>query len=295
MPREAPYPTRHSRLPRVAWLCSFFLGVLLCGCAQHAVRAERSRAGSAEARVGRHIPSRTGQESLSYVVQLNAALTRIDVQVCPRGFTIERLNAPSPGAQALLEGGKIITPEGDYACPEEGVDLPALKPGECLHYSLLLPDKSPDPTAFRRVGADVLASPDLWLWVPTPRPVGVHLRAHFTLPDGVVAELPWPSSGADFELPETAFAWKSGGAFTHSAVQPLAAAGAELELGVLGSGFEHDADVRNWLVQGAQTSSLLLGHFPVPRALVLAVPGDRSGPAFGMALRGGGPAVVILL
>ncbi|HKO46463.1 MAG TPA: hypothetical protein VJV79_01990, partial [Polyangiaceae bacterium] len=44
-----------------------------------------------------------------------------------------------------------------------------------------------------------------------------------------------------------------------------------------------------------RAASLLFGHFPVPRALVIAVPGDRSGPGFGMALRGGGPAVVISL
>jgi len=303
VPREAPYPSRSSRSsrsPRAAGLCLIFWGVLLCGCGQRAVRAERARAGSsggsAVPRAGQHIPSVTGQESLSYAVQLNAALTRIDVEACPSGFAIERVNAPSPGAQALLEGHKIITPEGDFSDPEEGVDLPSLKPGECLRYHVLLPEKSPDPSAFRRVGADVLASPDLWLWVPTPRPVGVHLHAHFTLPEGVVAVLPWSGSGADFEIPETAFAWKSGGAFTHSAVQPLAAAGAELELSVLGGGFpEHDADLRDWLIQGAETSSLLLGHFPVPRALVVAVPGDRTGPAFGMALRGGGPAVVILL
>jgi hypothetical protein len=264
------------------------------------VHAERTHSGSsggpAEARVGRHIPSITGQESLSYAVRVDAALTRIDVEACPSGFAIERLNAPSPGAQALLEGGKVITPEGDYPCPDEGVDLAALKPGECLRYGVLLPDESPDPSAFRRSGGDLLASPDLWLWVPTPRPVGVHLRAHFTLPEGLVAALPWSGSGADFEIPETAFAWKSGGAFTHSALQPLAAGGAELELGVLGGGFPgHDQDVRDWLEQGERTSSLLLGHFPVPRALVILVPGDRKGPAFGMALRGGGPAVVILL
>jgi M61 glycyl aminopeptidase len=112
----------------------------------------------------------------------------------------------------------------------------------------------------------------------------------------VVAMLPWAGSGADFEIPETAFAWKSGGAFTHSALQPLAAVGAELELGVLGGGFSgHDEDVRHWLEQGVRTSSLLFGRFPVPRALVILVPGARKGPAFGMALRGGGPAVVIHL
>jgi hypothetical protein len=278
----------------------FFLGVLLCGCARRGVGAEQagrgSKHGHVAARAGSHIPSVTGQESLRYSVRVDPALTRLEVEACPTGFAVQRLNAPSPGAQVFLADGKIITPEGDYPCPDEGVDLPRLKPGECLRYALALPTESADRTAFRRVDADVLLSPDVWLWIPTPRPFGVHVRAHFELPDGLSAAVPWPGSGTDFEIPETAFAWKSGGAFTHTPARKLSAPDAELDLAVLGDGFaEHDAAVQRWLEAGARTSSLLFGHFPVPRALVLAVPGDRKGAAFGMALRGGGPAVVIFL
>ena len=53
--------------------------------------------------MGRHVPSQTGSETLAYTIELDAALTRIDVQVCPRGFRIERLNAPGPGTRELLE------------------------------------------------------------------------------------------------------------------------------------------------------------------------------------------------
>jgi hypothetical protein len=273
--------------------------VLLCGCARRGVGAEHAgpgtKHGHAGARAGSHIPSVTGEESLRYSVRLDPALTRLDVEACPSGFAIQRLNAPSPGAQVLLAGGKIVTPEGDYPCPDEGVDLPLLKPGECLRYALTLATEAADRTAFRRVDADVLLSPDVWLWIPTPRPIGVHVRAHFELPDGLSAAVPWPGSGADFEIPETAFAWKSGGAITHTPTRTLTAPAAELDLAVLGNGFAEPDAVQRWLEAGARTSSLLFGHFPVPRALVLAVPGDRKGAAFGMALRGGGPAVVIFL
>jgi len=121
------------------------------------------------------------------------------------------------------------------------------------------------------------------------------------------AVLPWSSpnllggastgadAGTDFEIPETAFSWKSAGAFVHSPSPPLNVSEARLDLAVLGSPVEHEADVRAWLEQGARTSSLLFGGFPVHRVQLIVVPGARSGPAFGMALRGGGPAIVILL
>jgi hypothetical protein len=164
-----------------------------------------------------------------------------------------------------------------------------------------LPEQSLDPTSLRRVDRDRLASPDTWLWVPTPRPEAVPIRVHLELPVGVVVALPWPQaelgeSGAELSVPESAFSWKAAGAFTHRALESLAAPGtAELRWAALGEGFEHPADVRQWIEQGAQSASLLFGHFPVPRALLIAVPDDRPGPAFGMAVRGGGPAVTVFL
>ncbi|MEP7052947.1 MAG: hypothetical protein ABJB12_21455 [Pseudomonadota bacterium] len=311
MSREVPLPkqskrgsTRALAASRVQ-LGSVFLGVLLCGCGSHAAGAERTR-GPAQAaqssRKNRHIPSVTGRESLRFTLKLDPALTRLDVEICPSGFAIEDLTAPSPNAQTLLESGKIITPEGDVSVPAEDVDLRHLKAGECVRYAVLFPEQSLDPTAYRRAGADLLASPDVWLWVPTPRPVGVRMHAHFALPAGVSAALPWAEEGSgagthtDFEISETAFTWKSAGAFTHSAPVPVPMAGARIDLAVLGAGFgEHDAEVRAWLEQGARTSGLLFGGFPLQRAQVIVVPTGRSRPAFGTALRGGGPAVVILL
>ncbi len=223
--------------------------------------------------------------------RVDVDLKRIQVELCPSGFRIERLNAPSPGAERWLEGGAIITPQGNYSCPGEGVDLTRSRPDECLRYTVNLPENSPDPTSLRRAGSDALVSPDVWLWVPSPRPVGVAMQLDFTLPDGLVALLPWQAT-----LPETAFAWKSAGAFGHAPPTPLLVPGGELSVAALGDGFgPHASAVRAWLAQGARAASLLFGHFPVPRALVIAVPGDRSGPGFGMALRGGGPAVVIFL
>jgi hypothetical protein len=284
-----------------------FLGVLLCGCAGHGSVAERAPIGAQTVtvprRVGVHVPSVTGAERLRYEVRLDARLEHIDVQVCPTGFRIARLNAPSPGAERLLEGQKIITQKGDVpvAAASEGVDLPSTASDECVSYALDLPAEGADPTSLRRVGQDRLASPDLWLWVPTPRPEGVQIRVHLQLPQGVTAALPWDrietrEDGPEFSVPETAFSWKAAGAFTHHPLESLPAPGAaELRWVSLGDGFERRAALGDWIEQGAQTASLLFGRFPVPRALVIAVPGDRHGPAFGMALRGGGPAVTVFL
>ena len=280
-------------------LLSLGLGVLLCGCTRRGGDAARAPARTPHVleRVGTHVASKTGKERVTYTVKLNDALTRLDVALCPNGFRIERLNAPSPGAQALLEGGQLVTPEGSTPCPEEGVDLPTVQEDECVTYAVRLPPKANDPTSLRRVGDDLLASPDLWLWVPTPRPVGAALSVHFELPPGMVAAVPWQrESATDFSLPESAFAWKSAGAFGHAPLEPIALTTSVLELATLGGGFgANDAAVRDWIVQGARTSSLLFGGFPVAHALVIAVPDVRSGPSFGMAMRGGGPAVVMLL
>ena len=271
------------------------------GCGRTAHDAARTVALSAPPRVpervGQHIPSKTGQESLTYTVQVDAGLTHLDVQLCPSGFRIERLNAPSPGARAFLDGAKVITPQGDYAVSGEGVDLESTESDACVRYAVNLPNQAEDPSGARRVGEDVLASPDLWLWVPTPRPEGVRLRAHFDLPEGVLAMLPWQQEPTgDFVLPETAFAWKSAGAFGHRAPDRIAVPGGELSVATLGAGFgAGNAAVRAWLEQGATTSRLLFGRFPVARTLVLLVPTERSGPAFGMALRGGGAATLIFL
>ena len=73
----------------------------------------------------------TGHERLSYAVRIDPQLSQISVEICPSGFRIERLEAPSPGAQELLRGGHIITPEGDYACASDGVELPRLQAGAC--------------------------------------------------------------------------------------------------------------------------------------------------------------------
>lgn len=269
--------------------------MLLCGCRRDGGVAARiplpDRPAHVTARLGTHIPSQGGEERLVFSARVDPDLKRIEVEVCPSGFRIERLNAPSSGAEQLLEGGSIITPQGEYPCPAEGVDLPLSQPGDCLRYAVNLPEKSADPTSLRRVGSDALLSPDLWLWIPSPRPVGVRMQLRLSLPDGLVPLLPFQDA-----LPESVFAWKAAGAFGHQPATPLITAGGELSVAALGDGFgEREPAVHDWLAQGARAASLLFGHFPVPRTLVITVPGDRTGPGFGMALRGGGPAVVIFL
>jgi hypothetical protein len=288
----ARYPERSGRSP-VAGGC-FFWGVLLCGCARPAGGGPRDALPAhpvhVPARLGTHIPSR-GDERLTFRARIDPALKRIEVELCPSGFRIERLNAPSPGAERLLEGGALVTPQGRYPARGDGVDLPNSRADECLEYAVNLTQDSPDPTSLRRAGRDLLVSPDLWLWVPTPRPLGVLMELSFTLPDSVVALLPWQTT-----VPETAFAWKSAGAFSHTEPTPLPVPGSALSVAVLGDGFAAgDTAIRDWVAQGARASNLLFGHFPVPRGLVIAVPTDRSRASFGMALRGGGPAIVIFL
>ncbi len=292
VPREARSLPRTAR--HIATCAVFFWGVLLCGCNRQGLGGAGASSSVRPGHGARHRPATTGTEQISYTVRVSDELRHLEVELCPRGFRIEQLVAPSAGAQALLTGAQIITPEAAYSCPTESVDLPSLKRDQCLRYGVDLGERARDPSSLRRVAEDLLASPDLWLWLASPLPEGVRIRAHFELPEGVHALLPWTRSGDEWLIPESAFAWKSAGAFSHSASRRLAVDGAELQFAALDAGsLANPQDVEDWLIQGARVSSLLFGGFPVPRALVIAVPRDHAGAAFGMALRGGGPAVVI--
>lgn len=224
-------------------------------------------------RVGQLVPRRAPDERLDYRVRVAPSLRRLEIELCPRGFGITRLNEPSPDAARLIDG-EFSTSTRHVPASADRVELGA-RADECVQYAVKLTEKAG------------LASPDLWLWVPDPRPAGAPIRVRFELPEGVHAAMPW----ADGDVPETTFAWKAGGGFAR---RPLESLG-PLELAWLAHGFEHEADVRAWVAQGERDASAFYGGFPVPRALVLLVPSDRRGAGFGMALRGGGPAVVMFL
>lgn len=273
-----------------------FAACALIGCSHAPVAPKRPRPGVAAAyRKSEHKLPAHGDERLDFAVTVDAALRSISVVVCPHGFRLERLESPSTGAMELLRGDHLITPEGDCARSADGVDLPRTKPDECVSYVVDLPEKSPDLTALRRVGGDLLASPDLWLWVPTPRPAQLTAQVSFSLPPGVTAAMPWPHVGRALTLPETAFTWKAGGAFTHAEPSTIDLGGAEIAWAPLGPGFTNAADVTAWLAQGARAVAAFYGHFPVKNALVLGIPGERGRAPFGMALRGGGATVEIFL
>src|SRR5207302_1204073 len=103
----------------------------------------------------------------------------------PSGFRIERLEPPGPGAESLLSGGRFITPEGDCGYLRAASHGCSTARDECLGYTVGLPAALPD--GFARIGEDLMASPDGWLWVPTPQPDGVRIEVQFVLPAGMRA------------------------------------------------------------------------------------------------------------
>jgi hypothetical protein len=181
-----------------------------------------------------------------------------------------------------------------------GIDTSAMRQGGCVSYSIDLDRALEDDDIWsgaQRVGHDALLSPDLWLWPPQPRDVGMTIRARFELPDSMTVALPWPMDDDTYPyvIPESAFVWKSGGALGRMKRHPFTMGDGTIDVAVLGGGFDDDALVLGWVKRWASAVAALLGGFPARRSTVLLVPKAAGASSFGFVVQGGGPLAVLMM
>lgn len=239
-----------------------------------------------------------------YEVSPRPQLERLDVKLCFRDRVPERLVADDEAAAAYLldmrelAGGRALTV--DVAAGEVRVGATA---GKCVAYAVdlarLVEEVDERPTV--RVGGVVASSPHFWLWRPAKLYREAEVTLSFALPEGMRASVPWPQvgEGGPYRLTSTAFTWASQVVLGRFEEQRFTAAGAEFRVAVMdlpraisGPG------LRRWIGTAAETvGGLYGGAFPVPHMQVLVVPYRGGGDPvyFGMALRGGGPAVQLLI
>ncbi len=266
--------------PAAKWAA--WLGLLLLGC---------GGAPSAPSAVTGDAPA------IHYTITLDSELRTLSAVVCPRDVRIDRYVATTSGAIERVRRPRLVTAKGERPLEIEGdgVPIPAEMAGACLGYDI---DLGPprEGLLLAHAGGNVLAAPDLWLLAPGARPAGMRVTASFTLPSGVRAALPWPEDPRGYRVPGTAFTMRSAAAFGRFSRETLPVEGAELDVVALGGGFgERGPLVTSWMRKSASALAQLHDGFPVERVMVLLLPEPGAEVGFGMALRGGGPTVMIMV
>lgn len=234
--------------------------------------------------------------AVHYSFAVDPELRTLSATVCPRDLQLARLRMTVPELIDRVRRPRILRATGDVPLEFEEDAVPIVSTdGACIGYDV---DLGPPEEGFWITHGDahVLAAPDVWLLAPEPRPVGTHFTASFTLPPGVRAALPWPEDPRGYRVPTSAFTMRSAGAFGHFERETLRAGGAELDVVALGRGFGERAPlVTQWMQKNASALTQLHDGFPVPRLMALLLPSPGSEVGFGMALRGGGPTVMIMV
>ncbi|MDI1449116.1 hypothetical protein [Polyangium sp. 6x1] len=224
-------------------------------------------------------------------------LHTLSATVCPRDLRLERLRMTTPEFIERVRRPRILRATGDVplAFEEDALPMASMADGDCIGYDV---DLGPPREGFWIAPgeAHVIAAPDVWLLAPEPRPEGTLLTASFTLPPGVRAAVPWPDDPRGHRVPETAFTLRGAAAFGKLEQATARVGGAELDLVSLGSGFGERAPlVSKWMQKSASALTELHDGLPVPRVMALLLPVSGSDVGFGMALRGGGPTVMIMV
>lgn len=244
-----------------------------------------------------------------YTLVLAEDVTTAQVQVCfegapPRWFVAGHDDAShyAERARRLSDGHPLPKRNGSFS-------LQALGPGDCFAYDVSFFEMARAEGRSRRVrwvGDSVLLRSSMWLWRPDERPEHAEVTLTVQRPEGVEVSVPWPvhrgsARDADdptFDLEPTAFRWLGYTAFGQLDVQRFQAAGTQIEIAALDGTLACDAACRRaWIVDAAQSSAMLYDGYPRAhlQALVLPVDGNGGGVYFGMAGRGGGAGVYLLL
>jgi hypothetical protein len=158
-----------------------------------------------------------------------------------------------------------------------------------------LAERARDKDVALRVGDDLIATPDVWLWRPDPFPPDAELRLR-VLPSEFQVVLPWHEQrDGRFIVDARTFALKGQAAFGRFTSQTLDVAGATLEVTALGPD-RPPVQVSAWLIESAQAVAALSGRFPVPRMAILLCAQPAPRPVLvGYFSRGGGPVALFFV
>lgn len=270
---------------RAAWLCLLFLG-----CSAACRPQTREGSSSSEA-----LPRR-----FRYTVSVNAELTQLDATVCFDGPSARELRAGKDDAATHLTYARWLSPGSVHRLPVVDGRI-QLDPGvddACVAYGIDLSEDASISGSIRKVGRDLLASPNAWLWRPQRRSADSAATLELKLAEGVRASVPWPKQGKTYQLTGEAFRFDSYAAFGRFEPFVVEHRGARLEVALLDGEVAIDVPAaKRWLARTVEITSGVDGSFPCPRAQILIVPsGSSSEPVlFGTVARGGAGSVMLFM
>lgn len=279
---------RRTRAGTRAWwtrTASFLLLLCLLGCPRTGQRTGHSS----------ELP-----RSWHYRVRLHESLEHLDVEVCFDGPAPRELRAGSKEATSRLQHARWLGPGAVRRLRVERgrIQIDTSERNGCVGYSIELSESGSEHAAVRRVGEDLLASPNTWLWRPTRLAVDATASLQVALPEGMEALLPWPRKGNERVLARDAFRFDSYAAFGR--FEPLLASyrGVQLELALLDGELAIDeAAALRWLRSGLDVLATADGPLPIERLSAIVLPaGEQAVPVpFGMVARGGGASLLLLV
>jgi hypothetical protein len=260
---------------------------LASACATSAVRPDAPR----------EVP-----DAIDYAFALDAELTALRARVCFHGRAPADFMSGLPGGAAYLREAWLDTGHKRHALPlrEGRLQLAGVPRDACIGYTIDLGSAgAPGSFHAQRRGGAIVTNTALWLWRPSRFAEVGQVRARFSLPEQARVLVPWPMrGGGDYTLDETAFAFYAYAVFGRFEMETISAPGATLRAAVL-EGFTPStrADIANWLHTAANAAALAAGRFPSHEGVIAVVPtpGTDRPVRFGMATRGGGASLLLLV
>jgi hypothetical protein len=235
----------------------------------------------------------------SYEIRIDEALERMNLGLCIEGPPPRQLiTADDDGLEFVL--GASVRDGPKLARGERWFSIETLGEHGCVDLEIDLVAAAAAGRDVDRSGDTLMLGPERWLWYPSDVPADVDARARFDLPDGVAVTAPWPHEPDGWRrLDRTSFGWSAWLAIGRHQPLEFTVEQCEFEVAVLdGERAATDAGIEAWLRVAAEVSAELHGRFPRERVAVVVVPRSGWGNApvlFGMARRGGGGSVMLLL
>jgi hypothetical protein len=188
-------------------------------------------------------------------------------------------------------GWRPLAMAGDLA------EAPACGAGDCrLRYRVLLGEAALALRDFHRaveVEGVVVSPPSSWLLWPLHARRG-RWRLRVTAAPGerfVTGLFPHGASGHESDLADLPQAPYS--ALGAMDVETLTLDRASVQIAYVGHPAAEREAVRQWARRGVEAATAVYGHFPVPHALVIVLPGQRRPVGFGTTLGNGGASILI--